>query len=231
MGLDVYVGPLARYYSGQWETVMQRWAREHGVSHSVIRHNDQPSPDAEQAKAMVLTWRALLESSLAAQRLPPLDWAESALEPYFTDRPNWDCYSSLLIWAAHDDHPSHPLPETVPYTCDEYPAFQKSQSRTRYSALLWSAEIWLPADFDFTFTAEDVWGNDIGFASVIELNRQLIVLNERTWMLDKAGLDDASRSAPGKEGTLEERARFAFSVFFDLTARALASRLPMKLDY
>ncbi len=30
MGLDVYVGPLSRYYTGQWETVVQQWGRQIG---------------------------------------------------------------------------------------------------------------------------------------------------------------------------------------------------------
>ncbi len=37
MGLDVYVGPLSRYYGGDWETVIQQAAREGGFEVEVIR--------------------------------------------------------------------------------------------------------------------------------------------------------------------------------------------------
>ena len=30
MALDVYVGPLTRYYTGEWENVAERAARERG---------------------------------------------------------------------------------------------------------------------------------------------------------------------------------------------------------
>ena len=31
MGLDVYVGPLIRYYTGDWETIVQQIGRETGM--------------------------------------------------------------------------------------------------------------------------------------------------------------------------------------------------------
>jgi len=37
MGLDIYVGPFARYYRGDWETVVARVAREQGIAFKVIR--------------------------------------------------------------------------------------------------------------------------------------------------------------------------------------------------
>ena len=32
MGLDIYAGPLTRYYSHNWKTVVQQWAEENGYS-------------------------------------------------------------------------------------------------------------------------------------------------------------------------------------------------------
>jgi hypothetical protein len=37
MGLDVYVGPLSRYYTGQWETIIQQYARQTGMEVRVVR--------------------------------------------------------------------------------------------------------------------------------------------------------------------------------------------------
>ena len=37
MGLDVYVGAFTRYYSGQWETVVQSNAREQGYEVQIVR--------------------------------------------------------------------------------------------------------------------------------------------------------------------------------------------------
>jgi len=37
MGLDVYVGPLTRYYSFEWETIIQRAGREQGLEVRIAR--------------------------------------------------------------------------------------------------------------------------------------------------------------------------------------------------
>jgi hypothetical protein len=37
MGLDVYVGPLSRYYGSQWETIIQQYGQERGMGVQVIR--------------------------------------------------------------------------------------------------------------------------------------------------------------------------------------------------
>jgi hypothetical protein len=37
MGLDVYVGPLRRYYAGNWETILQQVAKESGIPVRVMR--------------------------------------------------------------------------------------------------------------------------------------------------------------------------------------------------
>lgn len=36
MGLDVYVGTLTRYYSGDWELITQRVGRELGLTVEVV---------------------------------------------------------------------------------------------------------------------------------------------------------------------------------------------------
>ena len=37
MGLDVYVGPLVRYYTGDWQTIVQQLGREAGTAVEVRR--------------------------------------------------------------------------------------------------------------------------------------------------------------------------------------------------
>ena len=37
MGLDVYVGPLTRYYSFEWETILQQAGREQGMDVHIVR--------------------------------------------------------------------------------------------------------------------------------------------------------------------------------------------------
>jgi hypothetical protein len=42
MGLDIYVGSLTRYYARDWETVVQKHARESGTKLTVERPNEPP---------------------------------------------------------------------------------------------------------------------------------------------------------------------------------------------
>ena len=59
MALDIYVGPLVRYYRGDWETVAQRWSRESGVPLTVIRPAGEPEPPmaVPDVIEMITDWR------------------------------------------------------------------------------------------------------------------------------------------------------------------------------
>jgi hypothetical protein len=50
MGLDLYAGPLIRYYSGQWLTTVQLRAKEIGLSAEVV-FQDGVSPWLQARKA------------------------------------------------------------------------------------------------------------------------------------------------------------------------------------
>ena len=57
MGLDIYSGPLCRYYSGDWETENARVSRESGFRHTIIR--PQPWAFERPAEAIedIEDWR------------------------------------------------------------------------------------------------------------------------------------------------------------------------------
>ncbi len=190
MGLDVYVGSLTRYYSRDWETVVQQAARQGGFPVHVVRAQDEADAvtDPDAIRGAVVGWRQQLSEALAESLTQPLDWREDADAPYFTDKPAWDCYSGLLLWAAHEEHPELERPELCvdDWTSDE--AFRQSSaagSDTRYPNLLKGAEWWLPADLPFVFSAEDPTGTTAVFGSSIALTAELAELNSRTWRADE----------------------------------------------
>ena len=63
------------------------------------------------------------------------------------------------------------------------------------------------------------------------LARQLAELNTVTWKAGSAEVATWARRVPDDKASIELRARHAFAVIADLTAKALAHRLPMKLDF
>jgi len=236
MGLDVYVGSLTRYYARDWETVIQKFARETGMTLEVLRPNEEPDAivDPEIIRSAVRTWRDNLTRGLGNNIAEPLDWDESAGSPYFTDKPAWDCYSSLLLWAAYQEHQDLVRPAACieDWTTDE--AYRRSSGgefQTKCPTLLGDTEIWLPADFKFIFAAPDVSGNKVNFGSVKTLRDELAHLNARTWRADSTTLAAWRREGAEHLAPLEICARFAFAILYDLACAATENRLVMKLDY
>jgi hypothetical protein len=235
VGLDVYVGALTRYYAGNWETIVQRYGREAGIPVEVARKTPSDAiTDVNEVRTLVLSWRTALSEALQSDISRPLDWNETDDAPYFTDKPTWDCYSSLLVWAAHSEHPTLPIPVRFVEDWTTDLAYQRSADKdfkTAFPQLLRDVEMWLPHDFSFTFRAEDPGGNEVGFGSSIELCRQLEKLNRRTWNATEETLGEWRREGAEHKAPVETGAKFAFSLMLELAREAVAHRLIMKLDY
>ncbi|WIM12311.1 hypothetical protein [Enhydrobacter sp.] len=233
MGLDVYVGSLTRYYAGDWENVADKAARERGEPAGRRPFSDGPR-DAVGIRPRILEWRRALASSLGDRISDPLEWDESEMAPYFTARPGWDGFGSLVLWAAYAEHPSLRAPPALPEAWDDDPALLRCNAegfRSRFSHLVRNVELWLPNTFRFTFEGDDVDGRRIVVGSVRMLLAQLADLNAATWGVDDDALAQWSRQAPAPGASLEVRARYACAVMTALVRQAVDRDLPMKLDY
>ena len=236
MGLDVYVGSLTRYYSRDWEIIAQQLGRQIGMKVVVERHNEAPDAvrDPIVIREAVLAWRRALSTGLEAELARPLEWDESPESPYFTDKPGWDCYSDLLLWAAYEEHPQFNRPDAKVEDFSTDPAYQASNEESfnsRYPSLLGNLELWLPCEFSFTFRVEDAGGNKAWMGSSVQLLTELRTLNDRTWKADPATASQW-RNTESMHGTpLESGGRFAFSILLSLAEKSVLHRLPMKLDY
>ena len=236
MALDVYVGSLTRYYAGDWENISERAARERGAPFRVAHpggsvDNDN---DSESIRPEIVAWRLALNESLGARLTAPLDWDEQPQAPYFTDRPGWDGFGSLVLWAAYAEHPALRRPLSLPEEWDSDPALMRSNVagfRSRYSHLVRNVELWLPSPFDFTFEGEDVDGRRVVVGSTATLRRQLGDLNGATWKANGDTVAGWTREPLADDALLDQSARCAFAVLLDLAQLAVERRLPMKLDY
>jgi len=96
------------------------------------------------AKA-VIQWRDRLRRELG---IAALDWNEDPETDYATDKPAWDCYGALVLWAAYDELPNAKRRQTAE-GWNEDPAYVTSRmnSRSRYRHLIADTEIWLPVEF------------------------------------------------------------------------------------
>ncbi len=43
----------------------------------------------------------------------PLDWEEDPAGTYFTDKPDWDPHTAVVLLAAHEEFPDVPLPASI----------------------------------------------------------------------------------------------------------------------
>lgn len=235
MGLDVYVGSLTRYYCGDWESKAARMCREDGTPFQVIRPGGTAPPiRPDEVGPMVLQWQADMCDELRLRLQSPLDWSEDFAGPYFTDRPGWDAYFGVVLWAAYEEHPELARRERVPNDVTSDPALAASRAegfRSRYPSLISDVEMWLPGEFDFTFLAPALTGDETGIGSSVALLEELRDLNARTWNADDGLLAEWRRTCPVGAEPLESHARFGLAVLLDLARLSVDHRLPMKLDY
>jgi hypothetical protein len=255
VAFDVYVGTMTRFCRGEWENVAQRMAREQGMHYKMIYAGGEPEPppSADELRQAVATWCEALSRSLQPHRFGPVIWEDDDHKPYFTDRPAWDGYSGLLVWAAHAEHPDLPIPAEAPQSWAEDRAFQRSTVRgfkSRYRTIL-EPELWLPTEFPFVFEAPTLVSEKACIGSVFTLKQQLDELHQQTgaWL---EGLKQTPKvEAPATEkpgflgslfrGTLPppepaeprlaEVAESGLAIFRDLSAKACEHRLPMLLHY
>jgi hypothetical protein len=244
VGLDVYVGPLTRYGLGDWLTIVQQIGRDRGISVQVDRHGAEPRDsiiDPVQMLAVVREWQTGLGQALGCQA----DWPEDATLPYWTDKPDWDGYGSLLLLAAYDerpdlrpDHADAPGRQPAgdqPRAYEEAPAYQAASAQPhRYPSLLRGAEWWLPLPDrpPLVFTAPQPSGQRIRIGRVDRLLAELRLLSERSQAF---ATDDrqAVRSVgpPPSDAPIEVAARFGLAIMFELAQTAAEHRQPLLIDY
>ena len=238
MGLDVYVGPLSRYYTGQWETIIQQYARQTGMDVQVVRPPSSSRTfiprliERLRPKGSIFRDLGRWQADLTKITGIPVRWDDTFDREYFTDKPAWDCYGALLMWAAYHEHGATNYPASAEnWHEDPIISHSANELHSKYRQLLANTEIWLPIDLEQPFSAKMLSGGAAIIGSSIHLDRQLRELNESTW---QAGEDTISkwRDERAEFGApLEKSAKFGFAVMHQLADLAVQHRLPMKLDY
>jgi hypothetical protein len=243
MGLDVYVGSLTRYYAHDWETIVQQTARREGVEVQVIRANPPPSAEIRDPAAiqtLVVEWQQNLDASFKKARLisTDLDWSELPDAPYFTDKPDWDCFGAMTLLAAYEEEPKPRFggrwPKNLSESWTRDPKLEarlSAQEPPRYSHI-YGCVAWIPVMLKNPVRGPMPAGAPILIGSSVALLEQLELLNQRTY----AGApDDLARwrgeMPDGADSRFEPKAKAGLAIFLELTRLAVEHRLPMLLDY
>ena len=242
MGLDIYVGSFTRYYTGEWETLLQRLSREGQIPPVQIDRPNPPSqglfrrlvdrlrPKGVEASARaVRRWQKQLQRDL---NVPDLDWNEDPGGEYFTDKPGWYSYGALVLWAAYQELPYAKRRETAEgWDKDSACLTIRMNRQSRYRHLAADTEIWLPVDLTDPIRTKSLTGDSVMLGSSVRLLAELRQLNARTWSVDDSQISEWRYIGEKDGGPLDISARFAFSIFYELARQSAERRLPMKLDY
>jgi len=253
MGLDVYVGPLSRYYAGTWKTIVEQEGRRLGRQVEVLRRSPFSTDDPEVVRRRVIDWQAGLSDILLGS-VGRLSWTESATADYVSDKPGWGPFVAVCLLAAHADGLLDRLPDVVPSGGQAMKLWDRLGRRTqtpeplghrmgrlfgrsstyapppRQFTQIVGPEVWLPLDASVVIETDDALGVRRTFGSVGPLLGELRQLNAQTFGANEPTLSEWAREAPVGEA-FEPAAHFGLALMLSLAGRALDRRQPLVLDY
>lgn len=232
MALDIYVGGFARFYTREWENVVQAWARQTGQHYQQIAPGGMPDPPKWDDVANAVThWRTAINTGLGSNLSEPLDWDESRNAPYFTDRPGYEGYGALVVWAAHAEVGTPPPKEYSGewYSDEAYKQCVEPKDGQKYRSIT-CGSVWLPGTFVFSFDFQDLTGSKSHICSNLSLEKCLSELNAATFKMSQGDLDAAQKANFSEKPTLEELARFGLALLHGLARKSVEHHLPIQMS-
>ena len=259
MGRDIYAGTLTRYSSHNWKTAVQQWAEENGYTFNRITPDGEPADDGEElspaeVQAAVENWRDQILAAIAQPGQEPYaPWPEDNEKPYYTDKPDWDAFGTMLLVAACHTY-EEPVPSTVEKGWDfgEHPLIARLASdEERVWSLFRGATWWLPLPDAFFFQAPLPTDDQAMIATLGGLRKELEKLNQLAWQADEDTiLHWADTEGYPADGTIdtdgqyskadipehteydtESLAKFAYSMFWRAMRFAEEQQVPILLDF
>ena len=232
MALDLYVGGFARYFALDWENVGQKQAKESGMEYRIIRPDGPPqAADWDEAAGAVGQWREAINGGLGDALAEPLSWDETHDAPYFSDRPGYDGYGALVIWAAHAEAGGNPPEQYNEEWFEDEAVVEVSTPKEgqKYRPIV-CGNLWLPSDFMFSFDFQGLTGQKVHICSNLALQQSLAALNETTFKMNEAQIAESLQGGYEENAPLQQVASFGFAVMQDMCDKSVKHHLPIMLD-
>jgi hypothetical protein len=239
MGLDIYAGPLCRYYGGAWRTIVQQVAEHQGKKVIILREGEGGGWWGKIASAfgrkadpvgLVRHWRAGLSADMPWVPAEDWEWPESIDLPYQTDKPDFLGFGAVQVWAAYSECGDLQRPVNTPDDWSNDPAFLRIAEGSREFVHTVGPELWLPIRVEKPFDAAEPNGIERKIGAVHGLWEDLRKLNDMTWNADDNAIH-AWRAGGFDPDNLDSVAKWGFSIWYGLAEFAVRNRVPMRLDY
>jgi hypothetical protein len=253
MGLDLYAGPLVRYYTGAWETEAQQAGRVAGFPVQVVYSGGGPRRLWKlTAPWRISAWLRRIRSKYAKVIRQDLSWQEGRSSAYFARKPDHDGRWSLVLAGAYAEHPQFAMPEQLPDDIEADPAYAAIGENYLSSVIsVLECHMYLPSAENFILSEPDPVGNKRFITSTANLGWALDVVNDAHWRADSGHIEEWAREPPargktvlrvgdGKHELVEEEepiteslqglAKFGFAIYSKALAFSREHNVPILTD-
>ena len=252
MGLDLYVGTLARYHTGDWETEAQRIGRQAGFPVQILYAEGAPRRLWKvTAPLSISLWRRRLRTKIASVAKGGLDWPEDKSQPYLSRKPDHDARQALVLAAAYAERPELARPEELPATNDADPAYAAASKHYIQSMIsVFECHMFVPSDDNFLTVLPDPVGVERFITSTFNLGRALGSVNDSFWHAGEQQIEAWAERGPfsksgnmlidGKlvrgdpeqpeENSFEHTAQFGFAIYHQALRFSRTHNLPILTD-
>jgi hypothetical protein len=218
MGLDIFAGTLSRYYSRDWQTVVQ------SAGGLIVYPDGEPEKVSfEDAHFVVDEWRKSLNIRIDKLQSNQLVWNEELSTPYFTDKPDFEGWLSLQLWAAYVEEPEakRPLGRVDDAVLGQDKVYQRAISKSSPNPLVATlrCELFVPSELTFLFEAELPNGRQAWIGTTSALRAVLHTINVKSWQVTPKDLEEWMISGLPADVAVEISKR-SWSDFFFLNKRA-----------
>lgn len=187
MGLDIYAGTLTRYYTHNWKTAAQQFAEANGMNFRTIRQQkDEDNLSPKETQEIVTQWRDAIVNGLNLNPAPL--WNEDYNDtPYYTNKPDWDALSALLLYIAAK-YSNKEVPDTVVKDFDvfKHPIVKDFLETKDFQLSLFDGNgWWLPIEQNLMFNYVLPNSEKSPLATSRLLLEELKVYNSFEWNADR----------------------------------------------
>ena len=204
-GLDVYAGPLGKFYKKDYLSTQAQIAKELGAEFKTVYPDGEPDWLTDKnAQKKIRAFRESLAKETKDNSPDMANWTEDTNE-YLIEQLNWDCLSALIHITAHTIRQDIKRPKEFSGDYEDYPAYIESDDKGYYLGPLaiLESDLYLPSNGQSFLFHETPLKDEVLITTTANLKRTLEFLNKAQWK-GKARPDEWFTRGPVTDGISQE---------------------------